>query len=315
MFMNYMDYTNNACQNIYTTGQSLRMRAVFAQGGPRAAFINNYFSITKPASFCNSGNITVNNPMCLPVSWSVVSGNATITGGQNTNTVSIQTTDNGTFKLRAEAAGYFDEVDIDYGIPYFEVPTFSNTANESPYFCTSHSGNTFQPNFNFMPDNSGVQYRLLQYPNLNVVYTDPTIYPIGTPISVGSNYAPGYYVLEMKLTTPCGTSDWVGYEVEFVNCIYLRGTNNFTIKASPNPTISDLTVELTDQSDEMQKLDKTEKVSFQLYNFTKTTLVKQWTFDNSQNRRMLNVAGLRSGQYILVVTKGTHRQSIQIIIK
>ncbi len=200
-------------------------------------------------------------------------------------------------------------------MPIFEFVNFSNTANDGQYFCTSHSGNTFQPSFSFTPDNSGVQYRLLNYPNLNVVYTDPSIYPTGAPISVGSNFAPGYYVLEMKLTTPCGTSDWVGYEVEFVDCLNLRGSQNFKINVSPNPTISDLIVELTDQSAEMQKLDKTEKIMYKLYDFAQTNIAKQWIFDNSQNRRTLNVGGLKSGQYILVVTKGKRKQSTQIIIK
>lgn len=50
MYMNYMDLTNNGCMNIYTRGQNLRMRAIFAQGGPRAAFIDNYFRINQPTS-------------------------------------------------------------------------------------------------------------------------------------------------------------------------------------------------------------------------------------------------------------------------
>lgn len=98
MFINYMDYTDNGCQNIYTRGQSLRMRAIFAQGGPRAAFINNYFRIIQPPNntVCNSLNLSVSNPLCLPVTWSVVSGPLTINGGQNTNTATLTQNGNGT---------------------------------------------------------------------------------------------------------------------------------------------------------------------------------------------------------------------------
>jgi Pregnancy-associated plasma protein-A len=38
MFMNYMDYTNDACMFMFSEGQKLRTRALFAVGGARASF-------------------------------------------------------------------------------------------------------------------------------------------------------------------------------------------------------------------------------------------------------------------------------------
>jgi hypothetical protein len=39
MYMNYMDFTSDACVNMFTNGQKARMRAMFGPGGPRASFL------------------------------------------------------------------------------------------------------------------------------------------------------------------------------------------------------------------------------------------------------------------------------------
>ncbi len=41
MVQNYMDYTDDACMNIYTAGQKVRMRALFAAGGSRAGLLTS----------------------------------------------------------------------------------------------------------------------------------------------------------------------------------------------------------------------------------------------------------------------------------
>ncbi len=41
MFMNYMDYTDDACMNLFTAGQRQRMRSAFYQGGSRASLLSS----------------------------------------------------------------------------------------------------------------------------------------------------------------------------------------------------------------------------------------------------------------------------------
>ncbi|MBL7749402.1 MAG: T9SS type A sorting domain-containing protein [Chitinophagaceae bacterium] len=41
MYMNYMDFTNESCTNMFTEGQKARMRALFENGGPRQSLLSS----------------------------------------------------------------------------------------------------------------------------------------------------------------------------------------------------------------------------------------------------------------------------------
>ena len=206
---------------------------------------------------------------------------------------------------------------VEVSIPTVDLVTFSNGVGGQGYFCTSHAGNDFEADFFYPSSNWSLEYRLLSYPNLNVVHTSPYPYSTDMPIPVGSNFTPGWYVLEVMVTNACGSTGWTGFEVEFVNCSQYGSCSEcaFSLSASPNPAQGDVTVTIEQEKPEVKALSKSVKVNYVLYDFKRTQIVKQWSFDNRQNQRTLSVRGFGSGQYLLVVTKGKYRQTKQIFIK
>lgn len=274
-------------------------------------------------AFCTgTSQYTLNVPAGTNVTWQSSNPNiATVspTGNPATVTKIINGTVNITATITVCGTTISVTKEINIGIPDIDFVTFSNGANGEQYFCTSHYGNQFQPLFSFMPVNGSIEYRVLSWPSLNLVYTDPNAYPLGSPIPMNYMATPGsYVVVEIKLTTSCGSTAWMGFEVEYVDCSETGGgcpSCEFRLSASPNPTDGDLNVTIDKEKPEVKALNKNEKVRYVLYDVNRAQMMKQWTFDNGQNQRTLNVRGVKAGQYILVVTKGKYRQSTQIIIR
>lgn len=68
MYMNYMDFVNDACMNIFTHGQKLRMRSHFEQGGPRYSLLSSrgLYEPWLEEAPTEEGPVTIKEPRLYP---------------------------------------------------------------------------------------------------------------------------------------------------------------------------------------------------------------------------------------------------------
>jgi hypothetical protein len=280
------------------------------------------FFITGDASLCSGSKTYTFNSVHpnAPVTWSVTPGGIVSLVTNADKSVTLTKIGDGVVTLTGSATTCGVQTgnitkQITVGGPIIEFVNFTNGVTGQAHFCSSHIGNQFECFFSTPPTNTSIEYRILSWPSLNVVYTDPNSYPTGSPITVFYTPSPGWYVLEVRATNDCGTGDWVGFEVEYKDCTERGGGEWFRVQTSPNPASSDINVTIDQEKTEVKELSSSETVHYILYDFNKAKAVKQWKFLNNQKQYKLNIQGIKTGQYVLIVTKGKYRQTKQVIIQ
>lgn len=293
MFMNYMDYTDDGCMNIYTNGQQLRGKAIFATGGPRAVFINNYFKIQQPTSSISCvGNINLTNPNCLSATWTITSGPATITSGQGTNSVQVQGSGTGIVHIVATAGNYTDEIDFNISNTAPSTPTLTAVKTSGPgeptsyhFTATAISGATYTWYVSGMatnPQQSGTSNEFDWY------------FPCRVTKSV-------YCIVN----TACGsaTSNSVSETGECTRA------GAFTL--SPNPATSTVTV----SSANTNTTETTNSSIDEIRIYDLSGNMKKYQKFNKVKSATINITGLTKGTYFVEITNGTYREKQQLIIQ
>lgn len=96
MFMNYMDYVDDACMYMFSEGQKTRARAIFEPGGPRESFVNGG-TVTCDIDACD-GNVVLNltlDDYPSETSWTLTEeGGVTVAQGSGYNTKGQTITEN-----------------------------------------------------------------------------------------------------------------------------------------------------------------------------------------------------------------------------
>ncbi|MCW5911410.1 MAG: T9SS type A sorting domain-containing protein [Cyclobacteriaceae bacterium] len=161
---------------------------------------------------------------------------------------------------------------------------FTNSENDGMYFCSSSYGNYFE--IESGASGTNFEARLLDITGQTVLYTSPiTTYQAGTP-NLWSYYpsSDGYYVFEVRGTNECGSTSWVGTEVEYVNCSWL-------FSVYPNPTDNYLDIDMSNGI-----VTETELYQITLVDYTGTEVLKS----SSKNKKQrIDTSHLKNGQYVL----------------
>ncbi len=153
MFMNYMDYSNDACMNLFTIGQKARMQALFATGGYRNSLLtsNGCATALVPVVVCNipsglyASNITA---ATAKLNWSAASGATAYSVRFKATASSLWVTGNtsgNSWSISGLAQGTQYEFQVKTS-----CETSSSAYSSSALFSTASSGcsDAFEPNDN-----------------------------------------------------------------------------------------------------------------------------------------------------------------------
>ncbi len=337
MFMNFMDYTDDVCMNLFTAGQKNRMRALFVLDGFRECFVTNPIidvwckslaPYSGPSMVCSSGaHFTISNlPPVDSIIWSC-GPYLTVYSGQNTNSSIIKATSNGNSWVKARLVNACGSItlprkEIWAGTP---TPEIINIINIGPNYPGGNQICANRPNdgiINWNPLGGILEYdwqagnwQVVQHPmdpfpdipKQNVQLTAP-YYGYDNPVSV-----------TVRARNQCG---WGNY---LAPAIILNGVScgGYYLVASPNPAGSYVELTLIPEADVSEVAGKTKIEQTGSNNGFGNYQIQLWseqegllkTAQSDQLKLSLPVRDLPEGKYYLHFLKDGNIYKQQLLIQ
>lgn len=260
MFMNYMDYTDDACMNIFTQDQRDRVRALFAPNGVRRSFIENPYglSIVGPSMLCISENYSISSlPTGATVSWSASPSVAvSISGSGSSVTVSRVAPYNMAVTLKMVISGLscgdIDiEKEIQVGVPdHTQFQIFQSICNASySVGFGAYIGSTIDKCS--LPESGVLE---IEWQVINSTGSHTIVNNVGPGVCVSSTVTTGILVnfsnnigpkfVRFRARNSCGWSDWILQPVP----VDFSGCNPWGYVIFPNPAGERLHIEPDERS-------------------------------------------------------------------
>ncbi len=312
MFMNYMDYTNDACLNMFTKGQVERMLALFnSQNGIRKemllyadALTTPILAISGPTVVCSQGTYTIQDlPSGTSIQWSTSNGNLQLISGQGTRTAVFRKNGTGrcTIKaaLRSANLNITPTLDVWAGVPKTTVSTseYKDVTSATVELILNNPATIIDNMVSFSAQGSKIDPRNWALKNYNEnilgLIRDGEYVTI-IPLREGSG------IFSMTALNDCGTGSPAYVTVNVVK-------RKLHLSLFPNPAADVATLKLTEGGDEILSPQGqgsttrgvTSTYEIQLWN----GLTMLRSFKTNQLTFQIPIAGLPAGLYFVRVIK------------